>query len=933
MEHQKSYAEYIDEFRSDEIYDGLMRGLFPEKLPPVFTAEGFLAYTKQAFRQEFKVCDKWRHYVRFESMRNLNRPRLMGIADPFGYENLCRCIKECWDKIQDYFRKVTVDQEYKISRLHVRKMSGTSSIFKMNYHAKSWNQDPVPDLRIGARYLIRADISSCFPSIYTHSLPWALVGKDVSKDHTKDDVWYNNIDKCASHLRDGETTGLMIGNHASNILSEIVLAKVDEKLWKNHGRYKYIRNIDDYECYADTRENAERFLIDLKDALYEYNLRINYEKTKIVELPVEYDDSWVRKINSQLSLLPEGVLAKKHVEAFVGVIVEQLRETNNASVVYYAMKAFKHRVLNEGARLYYLKYMAHLAVLYPYLYGCFDECLFYPFDVRYSAIADMSDRMLKHSLEVKNYEEGAFAFYFAVKYGFNIQGFNVDAIINTHDAILCAMALLYVRRRGLPNDEARLCKHAEKYIATRNEFEEQWIFAYEALPAEKLAGKWKDLKTAHVSFVKNLEELAPDCFPEYESERIDWSAHVENMDEIVGLQGIKRRYMTDLPSHFDPVVAEKYLNRVVTNLWHKALIRKVVRIPMDRARYYYYEILELEEPDVKISLLRHTLKWLRQNRYVGLRFGIQGESVSCYWPREKLMQALDALTLDKVVFSGKHFSPIVLKDKQKNIYRHLQLPQEIEYERDQLEAINALLEQHDFSCRLNLRSKMDSFYPRLKAVFNNSSWQEGGRLYASGSKNGIDYQCIPSDMRPSITIDGKPTVEMDYSGLHVNMLYAMEGAQLVEDAYAFLPSDQRALAKFAMLVVLNAEDERQGINALLSRRKELLYATGLSQKKESLRKAFILNDNMEEVVDKAKAAHPKISKYFFKQFALQLQNRDSKMALSVLTHFQRRGIPVLPVHDSFIIEKEKDAELKDVMEKVYSKFNGEFSCVVKNGNS
>ena len=170
MEHQKAYAEYIDEFGPDEIYDGLMRGLFPEKLPPVFTAERFLVYAKQAFRQEFKVCDKWRHYVRFENMRNLNRPRLMGVADPFGYENLCRCIKEYWDKIQDYFRKVTVDQEYKISRLHVRKMSGTSSIFKMNYHAKSWNQDPVPDLRIGARYLIRADISSCFPSIYTQKM-------------------------------------------------------------------------------------------------------------------------------------------------------------------------------------------------------------------------------------------------------------------------------------------------------------------------------------------------------------------------------------------------------------------------------------------------------------------------------------------------------------------------------------------------------------------------------------------------------------------------------------------------------------------------------------------------------------------------------------------------------------------------------------------
>ncbi len=57
---------------------------------------------------------------------------------------------------------------------------------------------------------------------------------------------------------------------------------------------------------------------------------------------------------------------------------------------------------------------------------------------------------------------------------------------------------------------------------------------------------------------------------------------------------------------------------------------------------------------------------------------------------------------------------------------------------------------------------------------------------------------------------------------------------------------------------------------------------------------------------------------------MELQNRDFKMALSVLIHFQGCGIPVLPVHDSFIIEKEKEAELKDVMEKVYSKFNGKF---------
>ncbi len=51
----------------------------------------------------------------------------------------------------------------------------------MNY--SNWKTDgtPEPDLLIGKRYLVKADISTCFPSIYTHSIPWALIGKDDAK--------------------------------------------------------------------------------------------------------------------------------------------------------------------------------------------------------------------------------------------------------------------------------------------------------------------------------------------------------------------------------------------------------------------------------------------------------------------------------------------------------------------------------------------------------------------------------------------------------------------------------------------------------------------------------------------------------------------------------------------------------------------------------
>ena len=61
----------------------------------------------------------------------------------------------------------------------------------MNY--KNWYLDGNPELDLLIqkneinRYLVKADISTCFPSIYTHSIPWAIVGKQQSKNTIKPD--------------------------------------------------------------------------------------------------------------------------------------------------------------------------------------------------------------------------------------------------------------------------------------------------------------------------------------------------------------------------------------------------------------------------------------------------------------------------------------------------------------------------------------------------------------------------------------------------------------------------------------------------------------------------------------------------------------------------------------------------------------------------
>ena len=215
----KSYADLMNDISADELYERLLAyGLFADKLPPILSSVDFYNYCKNI---NAPFSDNWKQYIYYESIRNINVPRPLGIPNPMAYQKLCRCLSDNWDNLKQHFEQQTSNQDYKISRIHIRKCGNSDAIFSMNY--SNWKTDgtPEPDLLIGKRYLVKADISTCFPSIYTHSIPWALVGKAVAKAHCGKGFgreWYNQIDHYAQNCKNGETHGLLIGPHASNLL-------------------------------------------------------------------------------------------------------------------------------------------------------------------------------------------------------------------------------------------------------------------------------------------------------------------------------------------------------------------------------------------------------------------------------------------------------------------------------------------------------------------------------------------------------------------------------------------------------------------------------------------------------------------------------------------------------------------------------------------
>jgi len=185
---------------------------------------------------------------------------------------------------------------------------------------------------------------------------------------------------------------------------------------------------------------------------------------------------------------------------------------------------------------------------------------------------------------------------------------------------------------------------------------------------------------------------------------------------------------------------------------------------------------------------------------------------------------------------------------------------------------------------------------KLKRIFSNSSFEQGGRFYHGW------WQEIPSGYRKYITISGNRTEEVDYSGIHIRMMYAKEGVVLDDnyDPYKLEDyKDHRDEVKQALNTIINADTKGKAIYSI---KKELTLPKG--------RAAVDLYNQLED-------KHPKIKHYFGTGEGIKLQFIDSQIAEIVMLELIKDDITVLPVHDSFIVRMSHINYLKPIMNQAF----------------
>lgn len=120
-------------------------------------------------------------------------------------------------------------------------------------------------------FVLRCDISDFYPRIYHHRLENAL-----RRATNKADI-VNRIRDLVSAISAGPSYGLPVGGPAARLLSELLLNSVDRLLIADGIRF--IRFVDDYVVFAESRERAHSALIRISELLLT-NEGLSLQKTK-----------------------------------------------------------------------------------------------------------------------------------------------------------------------------------------------------------------------------------------------------------------------------------------------------------------------------------------------------------------------------------------------------------------------------------------------------------------------------------------------------------------------------------------------------------------------------------------------------------------------------------------------------------------------------
>jgi hypothetical protein len=549
------------------------QGYLPKELPPGFTSELLAQNLEevksrwadfenlQTIRQEGESKSDWNQKKNdFNSKYGCSQPayfsiskgklarRVLQIPNPKHFITVCELISKNWEFYNTLFESSPFSMSYPMLDEGEAKRAVKTFSTGVPYL-----RDEI--LKRSARKVIqiKADISKFYPTIYTHTIPWSIVGKSTAKKMLKtskselnnlvesgdlDAINYSAADKLDSAVRacqDRQSIGVPIGPDTSHVIAELIACRLDGEI---QDKFKGIdieavRFYDDYYIFVSTLDEADKVVKGLQTILNEYQLEVNDKKVEINEYPFSFENDWVTKLNQyefKKTNLRNGL---KHYFSLVWGI-GAIHKSKTDWVFKYALRTFEFRTIEIQKNCWELfeNLLLKTTLIQPAILDIttrillsYRECIT---DRSIQKISQLVCDIIVSHAPVNHSFEVSWALWLAKSFEVEISEETANLVLKTKDdssiLILLCMAREMELVKGNPNFEV-----IESILKDDVLFSSNWLLAYESLkngwliPAEdhliEKNGFFKILADLNISFLN--WELQLSAIPKREIKKED----------------------------------------------------------------------------------------------------------------------------------------------------------------------------------------------------------------------------------------------------------------------------------------------------------------------------------------------------------------------------------------------------------------------------
>lgn len=347
LAHRDITKKLSNKLKPVDIYDWLMTiGYYPENyvLPPCFSVEKYPRFGKTytTLTKTGKYNPNASKLLQIQFPKSVYTDRTFGVINPEIHCDVAFQIATNWKKLNRVIfssknNVCTYSFPIPLDKNNPGKIGKTRS-GRMIYEFIEMAENDLASEAFRYKYIIIIDIKNFYPSIYTHSIAWAIHNRNYihvnKRRHDYNNYVGNRLDKLFQRSNDDQTNGLSIGPAVCDYISETILSRIDSELSKKlDGKvFLPVRFKDDYRILCDSEECARTIIKSLQRIIKVYNLELNENKTNIVKLPDGLFRPWVSRYHAINPEPKQYYSFKKFKEVYYAVIAID-RDHPNTGVI------------------------------------------------------------------------------------------------------------------------------------------------------------------------------------------------------------------------------------------------------------------------------------------------------------------------------------------------------------------------------------------------------------------------------------------------------------------------------------------------------------------------------------------------------------------------------------------------------------------------